>query len=113
MIQYRSGMALATGNCFKRRSFQAQRADTFIAGGVSQRMKTPKVTEARKADTKRNPALSLQSVVSAFQAFERVAPAYRGLTAPAVDVSALPGLNCKPFLSFCRGPNICEVNTGG
>jgi hypothetical protein len=42
-------------------------------------------------------------IVSAFQAFGNYTSAIRGLTAPALDVSARPGLN--PEIPTCQVPN--------
>jgi hypothetical protein len=46
-------------------------------------------------------------IVSAFQAFGNYTSAIRGLTAPAVDVSALPGLN--PEIPTCQVPNKMRI----
>ena len=46
-------------------------------------------------------------IVSAFQAFGNDTSAIRGLTAPALDVSALPGLN--PTIPTCHVPNKTRI----
>ena len=68
---------------------KARRAGTSFAGGVSHwKQNMVESIEARRADTIAE-VIHFNRFVSAFQAFASPVPSDRGLTAPAVDVSAL------------------------